>query len=153
MFKKNCRATAVSRIAAFMAGTRYQMLQMRTVQRGSRQYYAMHQLHRSHASEGMSIVGRVVHRKWISYVPVDIEHSRNNEFPSWLEFRDVGIVESFRYFRSPDPMNISNSYDPGFLPKLPADFSFACFLRNAAIMDLANRIYARGICCDADFNI
>nr|XP_012136284.1 PREDICTED: uncharacterized protein LOC105661955 isoform X2 [Megachile rotundata] len=62
MFKKNCRATAVSRIAAFMAGTRYQMLQMRTVQRGSRQYYAMHQLHRSHASEGMSIVGRVVHQ-------------------------------------------------------------------------------------------
>lgn len=42
--------------------TRYQMLQMRTIQRGSRQHHAMHQLHRPHAFEGMSTVGRVVHQ-------------------------------------------------------------------------------------------
>ncbi|CAK9824434.1 hypothetical protein ANTRET_LOCUS2607, partial [Anthophora retusa] len=42
--------------------TRYQMLQMRTVQRGSRQHHAVHQLHRSHASEGVSTLGRMVHQ-------------------------------------------------------------------------------------------
>ncbi|CAK9795440.1 hypothetical protein ANTPLA_LOCUS372 [Anthophora plagiata] len=38
------------------------MLQMRTVQRGSRQHHAVHQLHRSHASEGVSTLGRMVHQ-------------------------------------------------------------------------------------------
>ncbi|XP_076301065.1 uncharacterized protein LOC143219109 isoform X2 [Lasioglossum baleicum] len=44
------------------ARTRHQVLQMRSVQRGNRQHHAVHQLHCSHAFEGLSALGRMVHQ-------------------------------------------------------------------------------------------
>lgn len=74
------------------------MLQMRTIQRGSRQHHAMHQLHRPHAFEGMSTVGRVVHRKWHSHMfsaicCVDVKPTLNNGLLWHAVLRDIGVFK------------------------------------------------------------